>query len=56
MTELQMKTSADAIFFWEIGMLRFLFEKGIISDAEYIGIKTIAENRQEQERKKVCLE
>lgn len=56
MTERQRRTVSDALFFWETGMLRFLFEKGIISEAEYTGIKAIIETQREQEQKKVCLE
>ena len=43
MTERAKQTAADTVFVWEIGMLRFLFCKGFLNEAEYRGILEIAE-------------
>ena len=39
MTERAKQTAADTVFVWEIGMLRFLFCKGFLNEAEYRGRK-----------------
>lgn len=31
-----------AVFLWELGLLRFMFDKGVLSREEYSGIKRIA--------------
>ena len=48
MTERAKQTAADAVFVWEIGMLRFLFCKGLLNEAEYKGILEIAEREKPQ--------
>lgn len=50
MTERQKQTVSDAVFVWELGLLRFLYEKGILTEEEYHGIYKIAT---EQKDKKV---
>lgn len=52
MTERQKQTVTDAVFVWEVGMLRFLYEKGILTKEEYTGIYKIAT---EQRDKKVFM-
>lgn len=42
MTERQKQTVLDAVFVWEVGLLRFLYEKGILTEEEYAGIYEIA--------------
>lgn len=42
MTDKQQQTIDLAVHFWEIGMLLFLYEKGIITEDEYNGIRRIA--------------
>ena len=52
MTERQQQTVSDAIKAWEIGLLKFLYDKNIITEDEYLGIRRIAEAQYQLE--KVC--
>ena len=48
MTERAKQTAADAVFIWEIGMLKFLLCKGILNEKEYRGILEIAKRDKPQ--------
>lgn len=41
-------TVEKACYFWELGLLHFLFEKGVISEEEYTGILKIAEEQNDK--------
>lgn len=43
MTERARKTVTDAVFVWEVGMLKFLLQSGVLNEVEYKGILHIAE-------------
>lgn len=47
MTERQQQTVSEAIETWEIGLLKFLYDKGIITQEEYFGIRKIAKEQYE---------
>lgn len=47
MTERQKQTVSEAIEMWEIGLLKFLYDKGIITQEEYFGIRKIAKEQYE---------
>ena len=48
MNEIQKKTAAKAVYFRELGLLRFLYTKGILTENEYLGIRRIAEEQTEE--------
>lgn len=48
MNDRKQQTVSDAVHVWELGLLLFLFEKGIISEDEYLGIRQIAEEQHSQ--------
>lgn len=52
MTDRQQQTVAEAVEAWELGLLHFLYDKGIITEEEYLGIRQIAVEH--YELKKVC--
>ena len=52
MTERQQQTVSEAIEVWEIDLLKFLYDKAIITQDEYLGIQEIAEKHYES--KKIC--
>lgn len=45
MNEKKAQTIQTAAYYWELGLLRFLYEKGVISEKEYMGIQKIAEEQ-----------
>ena len=45
MTERHQQTVIEAIEAWEIGLLKFLYDKGIITQDEYFGIHKIAKEQ-----------
>ena len=45
MNEKKAQTIRTAAYYWELGLLRFLYEKGVISEKEYMGIQKIAEKQ-----------
>ena len=51
MNERQQQTISDAVFYWELGLLRFLYSKGILTEQEYNGILAIAEQQSEERNK-----
>ena len=51
MNERQQQTISDAVFYWELGMLRFLYSKEILTEQEYNGILAIAEQQSEERNK-----
>lgn len=44
MNERSKQTSEKAAHFWELGILKFLRNKGFLTEDEYQGIKQIAED------------
>ena len=45
MNEKKAQTIQKAAYYWELGLLRFLYENGVISEKEYMGIQKIAEEQ-----------
>ena len=45
MNEKKAQTIQAATYYWELGLLRFLYEKGVISQKEYVGTQKIAEEQ-----------
>lgn len=43
---------AEAVQAWELGLLKFIYDKDIITEDEYLGIRRIAE--EQYALKKVC--
>lgn len=41
----RVQITEKAVFLWEIGLLRFMFDKGVLSREEYSGIRRIAEEQ-----------
>jgi len=50
MTERKQQTISEAVQAWELGLLRFLYDKGIITEEEYLGIRKIAEMQHQLEK------
>ncbi len=50
MTERKRQTIAEATQIWELGLLRFLYDKGIITEDEFFGIRRIAEEQYEMNK------
>lgn len=43
MNECNTRLTKTAIHMWELGLLKFLYMKGILNEEEYNGIRLIAE-------------
>lgn len=43
MNDRRQKTISDAVYTWEIGMLKFMFENNLIDETEYYGILSVIE-------------
>lgn len=50
MTERKRQSIAEATQIWELGLLRFLYDKGIITEDEFFGIRRIAEEQYEMNK------
>lgn len=50
MTERKQQTIAEAAQVWELGLLRFLYDKGMITEDEFLGIRQIAEEQYERNK------
>lgn len=48
MNERQRQTIQNAALIWELGLLRFLYDKGVLTDTEYDGIRLIAKQQADQ--------
>lgn len=45
MNEKERETRQNAVYVWEIGLLRIMYENGIINSQEYKEIRSIADNQ-----------
>ena len=52
MNDRKEQTIAEAVQAWEFGLLKFIYDKSIITVEEYLGIRRIAEMQYQLE--KVC--
>lgn len=52
MNDRKEQTIAESVQAWEFGLLKFIYDKGIITVEEYLGIRRIAEMQYQLE--KVC--
>ena len=50
MNDRKEQTIAETVQAWEFGLLKFIYDKGIITEDEYLGIRRIVEMQYQLEK------